>query len=104
MTRLSTLPLLAALSGAAFLGLAAASFAQKTDAAWPTAASIAPPKAPADNPLTPAKAELGRRLFYDADLSWDGTMACATCHEQKRGFTDPNKTHAGLDGKPGERN
>lgn len=50
------------------------------------------------------KIELGRRLFYDGDLSWDGTMSCATCHEQKRGFTDPNKTRAGFDGQPGERN
>ncbi len=50
------------------------------------------------------KIELGRRLFYDGDLSWDGAMSCATCHEQKRGFTDPNKTRAGFDGTPGERN
>jgi cytochrome c peroxidase len=71
-------------------------------AAWP-AADLAPPS-PADNPPTPIKVELGRRLFYDGDLSWDGTMSCATCHEQKRGFTDPNKTRAGFDGQPGERN
>lgn len=50
------------------------------------------------------KIELGRRLFYDGDLSWDGAMSCATCHEQKRGFADPNKTRAGFDGSPGERN
>lgn len=31
-------------------------------------------------------------------------MSCATCHEQKRGFADPNKTRAGFDGSPGERN
>jgi cytochrome c peroxidase len=43
-------------------------------------------------------------LFYDADLSWDGAMSCATCHEQKRGFADANKTRAGFDGSPGERN
>ena len=55
-------------------------------------------------PPTPIKIELGRRLFYDGDLSWDGTMSCATCHEQKRGFTDANRTRAGFDGTPGERN
>jgi cytochrome c peroxidase len=101
------LPLLAAaFAGTALLGLAAAmsSFAQKPASVWPTAATLAPPKTPSDNPLTPAKAELGRRLFYDGDLSWDGTMSCATCHEQKRGFADPNKTRAGFDGQPGERN
>lgn len=59
---------------------------------------------PAGNPPTPIKIELGRRLFYDGDLSWDGTMSCATCHEQKRGFTDPDKTRPGFDDTPGERN
>lgn len=69
---------------------------------WP-AASLAPPQA-VDNPATPIKVELGRRLFYDADLSWLGTMSCATCHEQKRGFADPNKTRPGVFDDPGERN
>jgi cytochrome c peroxidase len=69
---------------------------------WPSA-DLAPPH-PANNPPTPMKIELGRRLFYDGDLSWDGAMSCATCHEQKRGFADPNKTRAGFDGSPGERN
>ena len=69
---------------------------------WPAADLQAP--FPADNAPTPIKIELGRRLFYDGDLSWDGTMSCATCHEQKRGFADPNKTRPGFDGQPGERN
>ncbi|HOZ26614.1 MAG TPA: cytochrome c peroxidase [Hyphomonadaceae bacterium] len=69
---------------------------------WP-AADLAPPY-PADNPPTAMKIELGRRLFHDGDLSWDGTMSCATCHEQKRGFADPNKTRPGFDGQPGKRN
>ena len=51
-----------------------------------------------------AQVELGRRLFYDADLSIDGTMACATCHEQHHGFTDGNATHPGVHGDPGRRN
>ncbi|WP_404713145.1 cytochrome-c peroxidase [Sphingomonas sp. MMS24-J13] len=62
------------------------------------------PLSPADNLTTPAKAELGRRLFYDADLSIDGTMACATCHEQHRGFADGNSTHPGVHGDPARRN
>lgn len=68
------------------------------------AARSVQPRSPADNPTTPAKAELGRRLFYDADLSIDGTMACATCHEQHRGFADGNSTHAGVHGDPARRN
>lgn len=59
---------------------------------------------PADNAMSAAKVVLGRRLFYDADLSIDGTMACATCHEQHRAFADGNATHSGVHGDPGRRN
>lgn len=59
---------------------------------------------PSDNPSSPIKIELGRRLFYDADLSINGTMACATCHEQHRGFADGNRTHPGALDHPGKRN
>lgn len=58
----------------------------------------------AQRPASEARVELGRRLFYDADLSIDGTMACATCHEQHHGFTDGNATHPGVHGDPGRRN
>lgn len=71
---------------------------------WRLPGDIAPPSVPADNPMTKAKVELGRRLFYDADLSIDGTMSCATCHEQKRAFADGNRTHPGVHGDPGRRN
>ena len=57
----------------------------------PTAASFARPlsiPAPADNPLTRAKADLGRRLFNDPFLSQSGTRACASCHYPKQTFTD----------------
>lgn len=54
--------------------------------------------------MSAAKVELGRRLFYDADLSADGTMSCATCHQQKHGFTDGNATHPGVTGAAGRRN
>lgn len=71
---------------------------------WTLPAGAAPPPVPADNPMSQAKVELGRKLFYDADLSIDGTMSCATCHEQRRGFTDSNRTHPGVHGDPGRRN
>jgi len=58
----------------------------------------------AERPASDVRVELGRRLFYDADLSIDGTMACATCHEQHHGFTDSNATHPGVHGDPGRRN
>jgi len=44
-----------------------------------------PTNAVADNP---AAAQLGQRLFYDVRLSGNGQIACATCHQPARAFTD----------------
>jgi len=46
------------------------------------------PMVPVDNPLTDAKVELGRFLFYDPQLSGNGTYSCASCHQQALAFTD----------------
>lgn len=46
------------------------------------------PDIPDDNPLTEAKIALGHRLFYDQRLSINQAGSCATCHEQRRAFTD----------------
>ena len=46
------------------------------------------PNVPVDNPLTEAKVELGRFLFYDPQLSGNGTYSCASCHQQALAFTD----------------
>jgi cytochrome c peroxidase len=62
------------------------------------------PIVPADNPMSAAKVELGRRLFYDKRLSATGEMSCASCHEQARAFTDGQPTHRGVHGEPGLRN
>lgn len=43
---------------------------------------------PAQNPQTPEKIELGKKLFFDRRLSGDGTMSCATCHDPEKAFTD----------------
>jgi len=71
---------------------------------WRLPRGVAPPPVPADNPMSAAKVELGRRLFYDADLSIDGTLSCASCHEQHRAFTEGNATHPGVQGAIGRRN
>jgi cytochrome c peroxidase len=71
---------------------------------WDLPAGVTPPPVPADNPMSVAKVELGRRLFYDADLSVDGTLACANCHTQHRAFTESNATHPGVKGVAGRRN
>ncbi|HUN81744.1 MAG TPA: di-heme enzyme [Phycisphaerae bacterium] len=46
------------------------------------------PNVPADNPMTQEKVDLGRRLFYDRRLSLNQSQSCATCHQQRRAFTD----------------
>lgn len=71
---------------------------------WALPEGIASPVVPADNAMSKARVELGRRLFYDADLSLDGTMACAACHEQRHAFADGNRTRPGITGEPGRRN
>src|SRR3954452_7502313 len=44
--------------------------------------------APADNPITPEKGELGRSLLHDTRLSGTGAMACVTCHDPALSFSD----------------
>ncbi len=59
---------------------------------------------PADNPQTAEKIALGRKLFFDGGLSVDGTVACATCHDPQRAFTDGRRTSIGVQGRTGQRN
>ena len=54
---------------------------------FPALARFEPMIIPADNPLTPEKVALGRRLFADPRLSADGSTACTGCHEPKYGYT-----------------
>lgn len=68
------------------------------------AASAPPPAATADADAEAARVALGRRLFYDGDLSLDGSMSCATCHVQRRGFADSTRTRPGVTDEPGRRN
>src|SRR5207253_11084116 len=59
---------------------------------------------PPDNPQTPAKIALGERLFFDARLSADGSVACSTCHDPTRAFTDGKPVSIGITGRVGQRN
>ncbi len=59
---------------------------------------------PADNPQTPEKIALGQKLFFDGRLSTDGTVACSTCHDPRRAFTDGRATSMGVGGRTGQRN
>lgn len=67
-------------------------------------AGVPAPRVPADNPLTEAKVALGRRLFYDARLSGNGTQACASCHDPARAFTEARPVSVGSTGEVHPRN
>jgi cytochrome c peroxidase len=67
--------------------------------AWNLPRNFPRPHVPATNPMSEAKAELGRYLFYDTRLSGNGTEACATCHEQERAFTDGRARAVGSTGE-----
>jgi cytochrome c peroxidase len=60
--------------------------------------------APIDNSLTEARAQLGKRLFFDTLLSQDGTIACASCHRPELSFSDPRPVSLGIAGRAGTRN
>jgi cytochrome c peroxidase len=59
---------------------------------------------PAENPLSAAKIELGKMLYFDKRLSKDATIACATCHDPALGFTDQKPFSSGVAGGVGNRN
>jgi cytochrome c peroxidase len=62
------------------------------------------PLIPSVNPPSAAKVELGRHLFYDEKLSYNGTTSCATCHDQKLGFADGRARPEGASGVTLPRN
>jgi len=61
-------------------------------------ASLPPPPASPSNRVAddPRAVALGRRLFFDAGLSADGRISCASCHDPARYFTDGRSTSMGL--------
>lgn len=60
---------------------------------------------PADNPLTPEKITLGRKLFFDRRLSLNHTLSCAMCHIPEQGFANNElSTAVGFEGRSVRRN
>jgi cytochrome c peroxidase len=60
-----------------------------------------PPPVPLENPLTLDKWKLGKQLYYDKIISSDNSVACATCHDPAKGFTDQAPVSTGIAGKKG---
>jgi cytochrome c peroxidase len=71
---------------------------------WKLPPGFPHPIVPEDNPMTVAKVELGRRLFYDVRLSGNQTQSCASCHVQSHAFAEPAKTATGSTGERHHRN
>lgn len=84
---------------AASLGLAAL----LASAADPPLGLDAYMPAPPGNPVTAAKAALGRKLFFDKRLSRDHATSCATCHDPELAFSDREPVAVGIGGQKGTR-
>jgi cytochrome c peroxidase len=67
-------------------------------------AGTAASRAPADNALTEARAQLGKRLFFDTQLSRTREISCGTCHLADHAFSDPDAVSTGVDQRTGTRN
>lgn len=60
---------------------------------------------PEDNPVTRARIDLGRKLFFDRRLSFNRTLSCAMCHVPEQGFTQREvRTPVGIEGRFVKRN
>jgi cytochrome c peroxidase len=55
-------------------------------------------------PITPARVALGRKLFFDPRLSFDGTVSCATCHRPPLYGTDALAKSIGVEHRLNARN
>ncbi len=57
-----------------------------------------------ENPLTRAKIELGRQLYFDPRLSADSSVSCASCHHPDEGYGRHTQFGEGIKGQKGGRN
>ncbi len=78
--------------------------ANQTAFQWNIRTDLPLPVEPVDNPMTEAKFQLGRHLFYDQRLSGNGTQSCASCHHQDKAFTDGLTVAVGSQGDAHPRN
>jgi cytochrome c peroxidase len=74
------------------------------EADYPVLAVLPPVPIPGDNPISPAKVELGRLLFFDDRLSGDVGTSCASCHDPRLGWGDGNALSRGYAGTQHWRN
>lgn len=78
--------------------------APEKDYQWQIPEGFPKPIVPASNPMSEAKVELGRFLFYDTGLSGNNTQSCASCHQQQYAFAEPLAVSIGSTGEAHHRN
>jgi len=71
---------------------------------WPILEGFPKPQVPNDNPMTLAKVNLGKHLFYDVNLSANQQQSCGSCHIQEYAFAEPLVTSTGSTGGIHRRN
>lgn len=100
LSYIALLPLLLILAGCEVFGPDYETDEVKVD----VPATFSPLPIPEYNPLTPAKVELGKQLFFDPILSGDQTISCGSCHEPNLYFADGKRLSHGVQGREGLRN
>jgi len=90
----------ALLLGAALMVGTVAAQSRKLSALGP----LPPVPVPRDNPMSEAKVELGRMLFFDPRLSGDASTSCASCHKPEAGWGDGGDVSRGYPGTQHWRN
>src|SRR5258706_6767579 len=81
------------------VGFAIAANLMGGDFEWTLPKGFLGPGFPADNPMSAAKVELGRHLFYDKRMSVNGKESCGSCHRQELAFTDGRALAEGTTGE-----
>jgi cytochrome c peroxidase len=71
---------------------------------WNLPKGFPSPLVPIDNPMSAAKVTLGKKLFFDVQLSFNQSMSCASCHQPQFAFSEPKKTAVGSTGQIHRRN
>jgi len=71
---------------------------------WKLPEGFPSPLVPEDNPMSFAKVALGKKLFFDVDLSFNQSMSCASCHQPQFAFSESTKTAVGSTGQSHRRN
>jgi len=76
----------------------------ESDYQWPILKGFPKPQVPENNPMTNEKVALGKRLFFDKNLSANQQQACQGCHLQQFAFAEPLPTSIGSTGVLHRRN